>query len=84
MPQLTIYLDEETAKSLAKRAKAGKLSKSRVVADALKEADARETTNDVRLLLAELAGSMPDFPSIEEIRGSSWDAKPSSNKKKKR
>jgi hypothetical protein len=83
MPQLTIYLDEETAKDLAKRAKAGKLSKSRVVADLLKETNPRETASDVRQMLAELAGSMPDFPSIEEIRGSSWDPKPSTKKKKR-
>jgi predicted transcriptional regulator len=80
MPKFTIYLDEETARDLARRAKVDKLSKSRVVANALKEttgrkpnAEARKMPDaEVRRRLAELGGSMPDFPSLEEIRSSLW------------
>jgi predicted transcriptional regulator len=77
MPQLTIYLDDETAKDLEKRAKTGKLSKSRVVADALKETNRQHRDAEIRKKLAEMCGSIPDFPSLEEIRGTMWTEKKS-------
>ena len=59
MPQYTIYLDEETAKDMEKRAGTGKPSKSRVVADALKETNPRETARAWSLALTCLSRQQP-------------------------
>jgi hypothetical protein len=64
MGQLTIYLDDEIERKMAANAKAMKLSKSKWVANAIREKLVDEWPETVR----ELAGSWKDFPTLEEIR----------------
>jgi len=66
MGQVTIYLDDEIEKRMTANAKAMKLSKSRWIADVIREKLVDEWPANVR----ELAGSWEDFPTLEEIRDS--------------
>lgn len=64
MGQVTIYLDEEIEKRMTASAKAMKLSKSKWIANVIREKLVDEWPANVR----ELAGSWEDFPTLEEIR----------------
>jgi hypothetical protein len=66
MGQITLYLDPETEKSMAAAAKAAGTSKSRWVAELIRQQTASEWPGAV----ARLAGSwaLDDFPTLEEIR----------------
>ena len=64
MGQVTIYLDDEIEKRMTANAKAMKLSKSKWIANVIREKLVDEWPPNVR----ELAGSWEDFPTLEEIR----------------
>jgi DNA-binding NtrC family response regulator len=64
MIQVTIYLDDEIEKRMTASAKAMKLSKSKWIADAIREKLRDEWPANVR----ELAGSWKGFPTLEELR----------------
>ena len=64
MGQVTIYLDDEIEKRMKANAKAMKLSKSKWIANVIREKLVDEWPPNVR----ELAGSWEDFPTSEEIR----------------
>jgi hypothetical protein len=64
MGQVTIYLDDELEKRMTTNAKAMKLSKSRWIANVIREKLVDEWPPNVR----QLAGSWEDFPTLEEIR----------------
>jgi DNA-binding NtrC family response regulator len=64
MIQVTIYLDDEIEKRMTASAKAMKLSKSKWIADAIREKLMDEWPANVR----ELAGSWKGFPTLEELR----------------
>jgi len=64
MGQVTIYLDDEIEKRMTANAKAMKLSKSKWIANVIREKLVDDWPENVR----ELAGSWEDFPTLEEIR----------------
>ncbi len=64
MAHLTIYLNDEVAKKARKAAKAAKISTNKWVANQVEKAV--ETSLPPEFLAA--AGSMPGFPSLEELR----------------
>ena len=64
MGQVTIYLDDEIEKKMKSNAKAMKLSKSKWIANVIREKLVDEWPANVR----ELAGSWEDFPTLDEIR----------------
>ena len=64
MPQVTIYLDDQTAALVESAVKKSGLSKSRWIAEAVKEKSGSEWPQAVR----NLAGAWKDFPTAEEIR----------------
>jgi hypothetical protein len=64
MGQVTIYLDDEIEKRMTANAKAMKLSKSKWIANVIREKLVDEWSPNVR----QLAGSWEDFPTLEEIR----------------
>lgn len=64
MAQVTIYLDEQTEEQMDQAAKEAGVSRSRWVADLIREKTASEWPESVR----RLAGSWADFPNVEEIR----------------
>lgn len=64
MGQVTIYLEEEIEKRMTANAKAMKLSKSKWIANVIREKLVDEWPANVR----ELAGGWEDFPTLEEIR----------------
>jgi predicted transcriptional regulator len=64
MGQLTIYLDSETAARLDAAAKAVGLSRSRWVAEVIREKTATEWPESVYRAL----GSWPEAPTAEELR----------------
>lgn len=64
MGQVTIYLDDEIEKKMVANAKAMKLSKSKWVANVIREKLVDEWPPAVR----ELPGSWQDFPSLDELR----------------
>jgi hypothetical protein len=64
MSQVTIYLDEETARSARAAAAAAGLSVSRWITDLIRDRAATEWPRDV----AALAGVWPDFPLAEGLR----------------
>lgn len=64
MGQITIYLDTDTEKRLATVVKQGGVSKSRWIADLIKEKVATRWPDDI----AALAGAWSDLPTAEEIR----------------
>ena len=64
MGQITIYLDAETEKRLSSVIKKGGISKSRWIADLIKEKVSTAWPEKV----AELAGSWSDLPTAEQTR----------------
>jgi hypothetical protein len=64
VPQVTLYLDEDTAERMRRAAKAKGVSQSRWLAELVRQASAREWPAAVR----ELAGAWRDFPTAEELR----------------
>ncbi len=64
MGQVTIYLDSETEKKMINVVKKSGLSKSKWIADLIKE----KTTNTWPESIVKLAGAWKDLPSAEEIR----------------
>ena len=64
MPQVTIYLDDETNALVKASVKGSGLSQSQWVADAIKQKVRKEWPASVRALI----GAWPDFPTAEEIR----------------
>ena len=64
MGQITIYLDSETEKRLSSAIKNGRVSKSRWIADLIKEKVATSWPEKV----AALAGAWSDLPTSDEIR----------------
>jgi hypothetical protein len=67
MPQVTLYMDDETdAKARAAAAAAG-VSYSRWVCDLVRAKTLDEWPSTIRAL----AGEIPDFPDVNELRGNS-------------
>ena len=64
MGQITIYLDAETEKRLAGVIKKGGVSKSRWIAELIREKVATSWPENV----VALAGAWSDMPTAEEIR----------------
>lgn len=64
MAQVTLYIDEATQKRLREVAARRKVSQSQFVADLIRKATANEWPAEVLAL----AGSIPDFPTAEELR----------------
>ena len=64
MGQITIYLDSETEKRLTSVIKNGGISKSRWIADLIKEKVATNWPGNV----VALAGAWSDLPTADEIR----------------
>jgi hypothetical protein len=72
MGQVTIYLDSETEKKLLTIVKKSGVSKSKWIADLIKDKTARTWPDHI----FDLAGAWKDLPSAEEIRtGMGQDAK---------
>ena len=66
MGQVTIYLDEETEKKMLNSIKKSGVSKSKWIADLIREKTSKTWPEHI----FELAGAWKEFPSIEEIRSS--------------
>ncbi len=64
MAQVTLYLDDETADRLKKAAKQAGLSRSRFLAELVREKTATEWPQAVK----ELAGAWPDLESAKGLR----------------
>ena len=64
MSQVTIYLDAETERMMAEKAKAMGLSKSKWIAQAIRNS----LDNDWPSAVREMPGSWTDFPSAEALR----------------
>ena len=64
MGQVTIYLDSETEKRMLSAIKKSGLSKSKWIAELIKEKTIRTWPEST----AQLAGAWKDFPTSEEIR----------------
>ena len=64
MGQVTIYLDDETEAKLNNAVNKSGISKSKWIAERIKENALSVWPESVK----ELAGSWRDFPSVEEIR----------------
>jgi hypothetical protein len=64
MSQITLYLDPDTEEKLARAAQDAGLSRSRWVANLIREKTAREWPDSVRQLL----GVWRDFPEAAELR----------------
>jgi predicted transcriptional regulator len=64
MAQVTIYLDSETERKMQKIIKKRRISKSKWIADLIKE----KTATTWPETIVELAGAWTDFPTAEEIR----------------
>ena len=64
MGQMTIYLDAETERRMAQRAKSQGMSKSKWIARAIESSLANDWPGSVR----EMAGSWTDAPALEELR----------------
>jgi hypothetical protein len=72
MGQVTIYLDEDTAKLMEAAANSAGISKSKWVAELIRA----KASQDWPAFVRELAGAWPDMPLAEEIRsGQRKDAK---------
>ena len=72
MGQVTIYLDSETEKKMTNIVKKNGISKSRWIAELIKE----KTSHTWPDHIFELAGAWKDLPTAEEIRaGMGKDAK---------
>ena len=66
MPQVTIYLDDETEALVNAALKGARVSKSKWIAEAIRARVRSEWPRSV----AAMAGAWPDFPTAEEIRKS--------------
>lgn len=66
MPQISLYLDDDTTRRMKRAAKAAGLSQSRWVARLVREKTASEWPQS----LVRLAGAWADFPAAEELRRS--------------
>lgn len=64
MPQVTLYIDDDTQASLRNAAARNQVSQSQFVAELIRHAT-RTTWPDEVLALA---GSLTEFPSAEELR----------------
>ena len=64
MPQITIYLDTETARQMEKSARKAGVSKSRWIADAVRG----KSMNAWPQAVKDLAGAWRDLPEASEIR----------------
>lgn len=64
MAQVTIYLDDETEARMKRAADEAGVSRSRWVAEVIREKTATEWPESVR----RLAGAWEDFPEVEELR----------------
>ena len=64
MAQLTIYLDDETEERMKRAAAEAGVSRSRWVADVIRDKTASEWPEPVR----RLAGAWRDFPEVDELR----------------
>jgi hypothetical protein len=64
MPQVTLYLDEETEAKMKKAAKASGLSLSKWVANLIQQ----KTATEWPALVAGLAGAWADLPTGEDLR----------------
>lgn len=64
MGQVTIYLDDETEKKMKANAKIMKVSKSKWIANVIREKLVEDWPDTVR----ELPGTWDDFPSLETLR----------------
>jgi len=71
MAQVTIYLDEQTEKKMVNMVQKSGLSKSKWIAELIREKTATTWPETV----IEAAGTWADFPTAEELRsGSGKDA----------
>ena len=64
MGQVTIYLDSETERKMLNMIKKSGLSKSKWIADLIKDKTKKTWPDSI----AKLSGAWKDFPSAEEIR----------------
>ena len=64
MPQVTIYLDEDTERRVKKAARAEGVSLSKWIAASLRE----KTESAWPKVFLDLAGAFPDFPTVEQLR----------------
>jgi len=64
MPQVTIYLDEDTQKRVQKAARAEGVSLSKWITASLRE----KTQATWPKAFLDLSGAFPDFPALEELR----------------
>ena len=64
MAQVTLYIDDATQKRLREVAARRKVSQSQFVGDLIRKATANEWPPEVLALI----GSVPDFPTAEELR----------------
>ena len=69
MGQVTIYLDDETEHKMSDTARAQNLSKSKWVADVIREKLQAEWPRSVH----EAAGTWADFPSLDSLRAGGVD-----------
>jgi hypothetical protein len=69
MGQITIYLDDESERSLRSAAEAAGIPVSRWVADLIQEKTRSQWPDNVR----EMAGAWSDFPEPDALRHSSAD-----------
>lgn len=64
MAQVTIYLDDETEARMKRAADEAGVSRSRWVADVIREKTVKEWPESFR----RLAGAWQDFPEVDELR----------------
>jgi hypothetical protein len=64
MAQVTLYIDDATQKRLREVAALRNVSQSQFVADLIRKATANEWPPEALALI----GSVPDFPTAEELR----------------
>jgi hypothetical protein len=64
MGQVTIYLNDELEAQMRTAAQAAQLSKSKWIANLIRQNLAHEWP----IMVHDLAGAWPDFPSLAEIR----------------
>lgn len=67
MPQVTLYLDEETETRMKAAAQAAGVSQSKWVAELIREKSATEWPASFARLIG--AWAEDDFPTLEKIRG---------------
>ncbi|WP_058023138.1 CopG family transcriptional regulator [Pseudohongiella spirulinae] len=72
MGQVTIYLEDDIEKKMNAAAKSSQLSKSKWIAQLIKEKVANEWPPSI----VQMAGSWDNFPTLEEIRKTQNDDSP--------